>query len=98
MKIIWTDESLKNIEAIVNYLNKKWGEKVTNEFLVKLRERSILISKLPAAFTLINKEEQIRSSVLTKQTTIFFRVDYEAREIKILSVFDTRQDPDKLKL
>jgi hypothetical protein len=34
--------------------------------------------------------------VVSKQTTFFYRVNYIRNEIEIITVFDTRQDPDIL--
>jgi len=35
--------------------------------------------------------------VVTKQTTFFYRVNFAKEEIEIITLFDTRQNPDKLK-
>ncbi|NLP59458.1 type II toxin-antitoxin system RelE/ParE family toxin, partial [Lutibacter sp. B1] len=34
--------------------------------------------------------------VVTKQTTFYYRIKFEREEIEIITVFDTRQDPNKL--
>jgi len=40
-------------------------------------------------------QQNVRRCVLNKQTTIYYRTSKEA--IQILTLFDTRQDPDDLK-
>ncbi len=39
----------------------------------------------------------IYKCVVTKQTTFFYRINFIKEEIEIITLFDTRQDPDSLK-
>jgi len=93
MKIIWTREASDNLNEIVSYLDQEWSEDVTNSFLIKLKKRIELISKFPESFPLIGKEE-VRASVLIEQITIFYSFDRNNDQIKLLSIFDTRQNPN----
>ena len=61
----------------------------------RLRERVWLISQNPELFPESKVLENARRSVLSKQITIYYRV--ESLKIEILHVFDTRQNPRKLK-
>ena len=95
LKIIWTSESIQNLEIIINYLRTKWTEREVNNFLAKLDKAVALISTRPKLFRLTKYRSNIRKCVLTKQTTIYYSA--ESSEIKIMSLFDNRQNPDKLK-
>lgn len=37
-KIIWSDESLKNFDSIIEYLEQNWSEKEIGKFLILLYE------------------------------------------------------------
>jgi hypothetical protein len=39
----------------------------------------------------------IYKCVVTQQTTFYYRILADKKEIEIITLFDTRQDPDKLK-
>lgn len=39
----------------------------------------------------------IYKCVVTKQTTFFYQVNFKNKEIEIITLFDTRQDPEKLR-
>lgn len=39
----------------------------------------------------------IYKCVVTKQTTFYYRILNQSEEIEIITIFDTRQDSDKLK-
>lgn len=95
-KVIWAEEALQNVAAIFDYLINNWGQKEANHFLEQLKEREILLSQQPKAFPLLGKKDGFRRSVLTKQIVIYYKFENEA--VKIRSLFDTRQDPDKLNL
>ena len=95
-KIIWSDESLKNLDTLITYLEQNWTEKEIGKFLSNLDKRIKLISLNPLIFASTPKSRNIRRSVLSKQTSIFYRITDDS--IEILSIFDTRQNPDKLKI
>ncbi len=93
-KLEFSNRSLKEIRIIVDYLNSKWSEKTSKKFLNKLKENIDLIQINPELFP-ISEFEELRKCVVSKQTTIFFII--EKNKIYIVSVFDTRQNPNKIK-
>jgi hypothetical protein len=95
-KIIWTHEAYKNLQNIVSYLEKFWTSTEIRKFAKLLDKQLILIKKNPALYPYSNKSKQIHKSVLTKHTTLYYKVI--GSEIYLISLFDTRQNPEKLKL
>ncbi len=49
-KIFWTEESIKNLKEIIDYLNLKWTEKEIKNFKIKLSKKIELISTNPFMF------------------------------------------------
>jgi plasmid stabilization system protein ParE len=70
-RIFWSDESLKNLDSIIKYLELNWTEKEIKKFLDHLDKRIQLISKNPLIFPSTKKSRNIHKSVLSKQTSIF---------------------------
>ena len=95
-KIIWTDEAFRNLENIITYLEKFWTEKEIRKFARLLDKQLILIKKNPSLYPYSKKSDDIRKSVLTKQITLYYRII--ETEIYLISLFDSRQDPYKLKI
>lgn len=93
-KIIWTDEALNNLKAIINYLELNWSLKEIKKFARLLDKQLVRIKNNPFFFAEANLTSPTRRSVLTKQITIYDRIIYE---IQIITLFENRQNPNKLK-
>jgi len=94
MKVFWTKRARRSFDNIVVFLLDEWGELSARKFL-RLTVRFIeLLKQHPK----LGKEEKaiegLRSFVLTRHTTIFYRIK-AGKVIVLLKFFDTRQDPKK---
>jgi plasmid stabilization system protein ParE len=68
---------------------------VIDTFLGKLEAFYKIVSLNPHLFRYYDKRRNIRMYALTKQNSIYYRNKRAA--IEIITVFDTRQNPQKLK-
>lgn len=95
-KLFWSERALNDLENIIGYLTRKWTPKEIQKFARKLDKRLEIISANPRLFPKTAKRKEIRRSVLTKHTVIY----YETADTKvtIVTLFDPRQHPKKLKL
>ena len=84
----------KKLDKLLEYLENEWSLKVKQEFVDKLDKSLKLILENPDLFPESSLKKGLHKCVLTKQTTIFYRVDNE--NINIVTLFDNRQDPKKL--
>ena len=91
-KVIWSENSVKELESIITYLEDNWSEKEIRKFIQQLNDRIHLIKSYPRIFPSSPKSNKVRKAVLNKRTTIFYRVAPDV--IELLSIFDSRQDPD----
>jgi len=94
-RIIWSELALSNLKEIVSYFESQWTEKELQKFAQLLDKRLSSIERNPHLFPLINYSENMRRSVLSKQTTIFYQV--VNTDIRIICLFDNRQNPQHLK-
>ena len=78
----------------MEYLEFKWSTKVRDKFISKLDKSIYLIQNEPEIFpkSQINKKQF--KCVVSKQTTMYYK--FNTKEIMILSLFDTRQNPSKI--
>lgn len=94
-EIIFSKNAEKSLIDLLEYLEFKWSIRVKEKFILNLDKLIYLIQKDPEVFpkSQINKSQH--RCVISKQTTIYYR--YNAKEIRVLSLFDTRQNPAKIK-
>jgi plasmid stabilization system protein ParE len=85
----------RKLNKLFEYLIAKWSIKVKNEFIKKLDKSISLIKEQPESFLSSEKEKGLRKCVITKQTTLYYRFD--KNKIKVVTLFDTRQNPTELK-
>lgn len=93
--IIWSPSAVKDFEHVLDYLKENWSNEVTLKFLDEIEILISFISKQPKQFPLINKKLKVRKCVITKHNTLFYRENKEF--IELLRIFDTRQNPKKMK-
>ena len=73
-KIRWSDQSIKNLEEILDDIKSKWTEKEVNNFKSKLSHQLDLIVQNPFMFPDSKIKPGLRKAVLSKQTTIFYQI------------------------
>ncbi len=83
------------LDNILDHLQKEWSIKVKKEFINKLDRSIEIISQNPDAFPKSNIQKGVHKCVVTKQTSLYYRV--KLNEIQIITIFETRQNPKKLK-
>ena len=94
-KLIWSEEALLNLKSIINYLEQRWTKREINKFAKLLEKQLKLIEDNPHLFPENNKSNGLRKAVLSRQTTIYYRIINF--EIHIITLFDNRQNPNKLR-
>ena len=95
-KLLWSDRALSDLQNIIEYLTENWSHKGIHNFARRLDKRLEIITFNPKLFPKTLKRKNIRRSVLSKHTVIY----YETIEkiVTIVTLFDPRQNPKKLKL
>ena len=93
-KILWSDEALKNLKLIIEYLENNWTQKELTQFAKLLDKRLALIEHNPYSFPLIDNYSNLRRSVLSKQTSIYYQII--GQNVRLITLFDNRQNPEQL--
>ncbi len=94
-RIFWTDEAVKNLEGILDYLTHRWSQKEVEQFKMKLARQIELIASYPQMFPVSGHCPRLRKAVLSKQTTIFYELRGSA--IYLTYLFVNHQNNDNLK-
>ena len=85
----------KRLNALLKYLEISWSKKVKNKFVSTLEKRLEIVKENPEAFSSSSIKMGLHKCVITKQITVYYTFNEEY--IFVLTVFDNRQDPEKLK-
>lgn len=94
-EVIWTLHAQEDYRQIIFYLKKEWSETVALNFIKTTEERIERIAFFPLLGIASKKDKSIRSIVLTKHNKLYYQ--FIQSNVYILSLFDTRQNPDKNK-
>lgn len=94
-KLIWSPLAVTDFDNVLNYLKENWNEQVVLKFINEIEIIVSNIAKEPKQFPLVNKKLKVRKCVVSKHNTLFYKENKDA--IAILRIFDTRQNPNKLK-
>jgi plasmid stabilization system protein ParE len=93
-EVILTPRAIVDYEQIIKYLVDKWGIPIANDFIGRFEKITVLLVTNTAIFPFVDTIKQIQKCVLTKHNVLYFKETGDA--IKILAIFDTRQNPEKL--
>jgi len=92
--IRWTKRAQKSFDNIVDYLNTEWSLVVAIKFVKKSNAFIETLKDYPRLGKQETAANGLRSFVLSRQTTVFYRIKNKDTII-LLNFFDTRQNPEK---
>ncbi len=94
-KLHWSEESVTNLEEILENLSKNWTNREVENFKKRLGQQLDLIIKNPFMFPISDHMPRLRKAVLSKQTTIFYEIKDKAIFLAYLHV--NRKNIENLK-
>ncbi|MDW8850145.1 type II toxin-antitoxin system RelE/ParE family toxin [Flavobacterium sp. MMLR14_040] len=95
LKINISKTAEENLDAVLNFIEARWSKKSKEIFLVKFQKAISIISMNPEIFPKSSINKKYRKCVVTKQSSLLY--SFGSNEIRIHAIFDTRQDPNKIK-
>ena len=95
--ILWSKESKLQFDRIVLYLREEWTEKEVDKFVKQIKNFERMVVKFPEIYAESKKKEGLRKAVLSKHSSVIYKVDWEKSLIRVYTIFDNRQHPDKLR-
>lgn len=95
-KLLWSERALTDLKNVIDYLTENWTQKEIRNFAQRLDKRLNLISVNPNLFPQTIKRKNVRKSVLTKHTAIYYKT--EGNVVTLVTLFDSRQNPKRLRL
>ena len=93
-QVLLTPIVKEDFENIASWLAKEWNVKVLLNFLDLYEAKIRTIADFPTRYPIIHSTSNLRKAVLTKHNIILYIE--KAEHIEKISIFDTRQDPNKI--
>jgi plasmid stabilization system protein ParE len=90
MKVILSPEASRQLENLFAYLESEWSPASRRKFQKRFYQYVEVIKQMPKAFPTSPKLKNARKCVVTKQTSIYYRIKSDI--IEILTVRDNRMD------
>ena len=100
MKIIWSEFAENQLDEIYEYYEKKASPRIAKKLLkgiINEPEKLIKTPHIGQAEELLQERKIHYRYLVFKNYKLIYSVDTENGFIKIADVFDTRQNPPKLK-
>ena len=94
MKVYLSELAESKLFRLSEYLMEKWNVQTRDKFIEKLTGKIEQISSQPHSCPKSEKFNGLYKCVVSKQTTLYYRI--QSNEIEIITIFDTRQNPEKL--
>ncbi|MBC8053535.1 MAG: type II toxin-antitoxin system RelE/ParE family toxin [Sphingobacteriaceae bacterium] len=96
LEIVWSPRAIKNFDSVIAYLERHWTEREVRNFVKQTLKTVSLVSEFPYLYKPLVGNETIREAVVTKHNVLIYRPDND--RLEILTIFDTRQHPEKKRL
>jgi plasmid stabilization system protein ParE len=93
-EVILTPIAEDDYEIVINYLTNNWGFSVVDNFENRFEKVMSILAEDAGRFAFVDKAKNMQKCILTKHNILYF-IETE-QTIQIITVFDTRQDPQKL--
>lgn len=93
-QIIWAKREQQNRKAILSYWNDRNNSKVYSKKLNRLFIQAIEILAYYPQLGRKTDNEKARMKIVKDYFLIY---EFDDKELRVLSIFETRQDPAKLK-
>ena len=97
VQVNWSDESRRTYDANIRYLSEAWTEKEVKRFVLQTEYVISRLQEHPESYHLSLKNKKVRRARLNKYITLYYRYYASRREIVILSFWNEKQDPERLK-
>jgi len=91
--VVWTDVAIQSLKETNHFILETWNELIAHEFLSSIDKTIELLTQNPMLGISV-KSTNYRRALLNRHISLFYEVS--TAELKILLIWDNRQDPDKL--
>lgn len=97
MKVSWTPTARVTYFSVIAYLEEAWTKREIQNFVDETEKVISQIIADPHMFEESRKKTNVRKGFITKHKTLYYRVKPVKKEIEIITFWNNKQNPGKLK-
>ena len=97
VEINWSEEAEATFANNVTYLQTVWTEREAARFIQQTEKVVKQLQQHPESYPPGKKNKKYRCARLNKYMVLFYRYHKAKEEITLLTFWNTKQDPGKLK-
>lgn len=94
-QIIWSSESVRVYNRIIEYLNENWSESDIVNFIEKTYDILLILEHSPYLFR-FSRKQKVFEVLVSKQNLLIYEINEPLKQVYLLTFIDTRSNP-KLK-
>ncbi len=95
VEVIWSSLSKLTLFDETNFILAKWNEQESDKFLVLVHDYLDTLSKTPT-IGIFKSEFNCYSLVISKQTTLYYKIIEEKQQIELILFWNNSQNPNLL--
>ena len=97
IEIGWSDEAKTTFDHNIFYLQSEWTDKEVIKFIQQTEQAIKRIEEYPESYPPGNRSKKYRKARLNKYIVLFYRYYKSKSSVILLSFWNIKQDPSKLK-
>ncbi len=97
LKVIWSPQAIETFSEIVDYLHKYWTEKEVTNFVRQSNKIIEHICYNPGMYRESEKKKHQHRAFIFKPVSLVYRYKPRKKEIELITFWNNRRNPKKLK-
>ncbi len=74
--ITWSKTALQDLQKLMDYLQKNWGDAAAKEFSTTLENKLAILKRMPESGEQVWFRKNVRKCVLTKHNTLYYKLPF----------------------
>jgi plasmid stabilization system protein ParE len=95
LEIVWTRRAIAGYDRIIDYMEKKWGEKKITDFIRQSHKFFNLLSVHPEILQKTENKKNVYRGPINKHTIVTYRINEGKKQIQLLNIRSSKQKPLK---
>jgi len=97
LTVLWTREASDTFDDRIAYLQKHFSQREINNFKARVEAYLDTLSQKPFIGKQTGKNKNVHIGLIIPPVSLVYRIKESNHTIELISFFDNRQDPKKLK-
>ena len=96
-QVHWSNQAIKTVNGVINYLREEWTEKEVDDFLNKVDDVVSMIEINPELFRASAKKKHVHLAVIKRRTLLVYQVRSQKKQVILLMFWNPKRSPKKFK-